>query len=140
MNQVTIIGRCGSDPDVRAIGTNGTLLAEFNVATSKPPKNKGDQWPTTWHKIKLWNKAAEKAQGRLRKGDLVCVVGEIKTESWEDKDGNKKYKTVIETSWRDNVVVEPKEEASNEGRETSGQDNGAQAGYNDNPNDDNCPF
>lgn len=117
MNNVVLIGRCGRDPEVRAVGQG--KVAEFSLATSKPPKNKGDQWPTEWHSIELWNRAAEKAEAKLRKGDLVCVVGEIKTRSWDDKDGIKRYKTTISTSWADNVVIEIKETQDNQSTQES---------------------
>ncbi len=123
MNQTFLIGRCGRDPEIKIVGENNAKLSEFSLATSKPPRTKGDKWPTEWHNIKTWNKAAEKVYNGLRKGDLVAVAGELKTENWEDREGNKKYRTVIEVSWAENVVIEAKVQSQ-------GQDNGQQ-----NPND-----
>jgi single-strand DNA-binding protein len=108
MNQVFLIGRCGRDPDIKVIGDNNTKLSEFSIATSKPPRNKGDKWPTEWHNIKAWNRAADKVYNGLRKGDLVAVAGELKTENWEGQDGSKRYRTVIEVSWAESVVIEAK--------------------------------
>jgi single-strand DNA-binding protein len=108
MNQVFLIGRCGRDPDIKVIGDNNTKLSEFSVATSKPPRTKGDKWPTEWHNIKAWNSAADKVYNGLRKGDLVAVAGELKTENWEGQDGSKRYRTVIEVSWAESVVIEAK--------------------------------
>jgi single stranded DNA-binding protein len=106
MNAIFLSGRCGKDPYVREVGENKIVIAEFSMATSKPPFKKGDLWPTEWHNVKCWRKAGEKVRDLLKKGDLVAIVGgEAKTEQWE-KDGQKRQRSVIEVAFADNIVIE----------------------------------
>lgn len=94
-NNAEVIGRLGKDVESRTFDS-GTTLAEFTVATSYRFKS-GDEWKeeTEWHNIKCFGKLADKAKQHLEKGSLVRVEGRIKTESWNDNAGVKKYKTVI---------------------------------------------
>ncbi len=96
LNKVILIGNIGKDPEVRYL-ESGVAIAKFPLATNDSYKNKDgskvDQ--TEWHNIVVWRKTAEFAEKYLKKGSLVCVEGKIKTRSWEDKDGNKKYITEI---------------------------------------------
>ena len=50
---------------------------------------------TEWHTVVLWRGLAELAQKYLHKGSLVYIEGRLKTRSWEDKEGNKKFATEI---------------------------------------------
>jgi single-strand DNA-binding protein len=95
LNQVIIVGRLGADPDVRYT-TSGTAVAKLNVATVDSVK-KNDQWEdlTEWHKVVVWGKSAEFCGQYMTKGSLVSIVGSIRTNQWEDKDGNKRYTTEI---------------------------------------------
>ena len=97
INKVIIVGRLGSDPEVRYT-SSGAAVARFNVATS-------DQWTdkstgekrerTEWHRIVVWSKLAELCSQYLNKGRQVYIEGNLQTRSWEDKDGNKRYTTEI---------------------------------------------
>ena len=50
---------------------------------------------TEWHNVVVWRGLAEIAEKYLRKGNSVFIEGKIRTRSWDDKDGNKKYTTEI---------------------------------------------
>ena len=95
LNKVMLIGHLGADPQVRFI-TNGTAVANFNVATSERFKS-GDEWETRteWHRVVVWRQGAEYAGKYLKKGDAVYIEGNLQTRKWEDKDGNTKYTTEI---------------------------------------------
>lgn len=90
INTATIVGRLGKDPEVRYL-PDGTAVASWSMATSYVSK---EVEHTEWHNIKAFGRSGEIAGEYLHKGDLCGVEGSIQTESWE-KDGEKKYKTVI---------------------------------------------
>lgn len=96
INKVILVGNLGKDPEVRYL-EGGTAVAKFPVATSETYKNKDgnkvDQ--TEWHNVVLWRGLAEVAEKYLRKGQLVYIEGKIKTRSWDDKEGNKRYITEV---------------------------------------------
>lgn len=97
VNKVTLIGRLGKDPVLKHF-SNDNAIAEFSVATDESYKNKEGQKveQTEWHNVKIpTKKQAEIAEKYLKKGMLVYVEGKIRTRSYDDKDGNKKYVTEI---------------------------------------------
>ena len=96
LNKVTLIGNLGKDPEVQTLET-GIILAKFSLATSESYKDSEGvkQTQTEWHNIIVWRSLAEVAGKYLRKGSTIYLEGKIKTRSYEDKDGNKKYVTEI---------------------------------------------
>ena len=96
INKVILIGNLGKDPEVRHL-ENGATVANFPLATTESYKNKEGQKVenTEWHNIVLWRGLADIAEKYLRKGQTVYIEGKLKTRSWEDKDGNKRYTTEI---------------------------------------------
>jgi single-strand DNA-binding protein len=96
VNKVILIGHLGKDPEVRYT-QGGQAVASFSLATSEKWNDKGGQKQekTEWHNIVAWGKTAEICGQYLRKGSPVYVEGKLATQSWEDRDGTKKYKTEI---------------------------------------------
>lgn len=96
VNKVIIIGRLGSDPEVR-FTPSGAAVANFNVATNRSYKDKDGNWQeeTDWHRIVLWRRQAEVAKEYARKGSRVYVEGRLQTRSWEDQNGQKRYTTEV---------------------------------------------
>src|ERR1044071_7683055 len=96
INKVILIGNIGKDPEVRYL-EGGIAVANFPVATTENFRDKlgNKQEQTEWHQIVLWRKLAEVAEKYLRKGQQVYIEGKIRSRSWEDKDGNKRYTTEI---------------------------------------------
>jgi single-strand DNA-binding protein len=100
INKAILIGRLGSDPEVRYT-PSGVAVANFNIATSEEWKDKdtGEKKERTeWHRIVAWSKLGEICGEYLAKGRQVYVEGRIQTRSWEDRDGNKRYTTEIVAS------------------------------------------
>jgi single-strand DNA-binding protein len=97
INKVILLGNVGKDPDVRHLDNNATV-ARFSLATSESYKNKNGEKVTNteWHNIVAWRNHAEFAGKYIKKGTLLYVEGKIRTRSWDDKDGNKRYTTEIE--------------------------------------------
>lgn len=96
VNKVILVGNLGKDPEVRHL-EGGATVATFSLATTESYKdktgNKVDQ--TEWHNIVLWRGLAEIADKYLRKGMSIYIEGKIRTRSWEDKEGQKRYTTEI---------------------------------------------
>jgi single-strand DNA-binding protein len=73
-------------------------VCRLSVATSRQWTNKQTnetQQETEWHRITVWGKQAESCQKYLAKGRQVYVEGRIRTSSYEDENGVKKYSTEI---------------------------------------------
>lgn len=96
VNKAILIGRLGRDPELKYSPT-GTAIATFSLATSErvPGKDGSRQERTEWHNIVTFNKQAELVNQYLKKGRQAYIEGRIQTRSWDDRDGNKKYRTEI---------------------------------------------
>lgn len=96
VNKVILIGHLGKDPEVRNF-EGGNTTAKFSLATTESYRDKtGNRVESTeWHNIVLWSRLAEVAGKYLHKGSHVYIEGKIRSRSYDDKDGNKKYITEI---------------------------------------------
>lgn len=96
INKVILVGNVGRDPEVRYLD-NGVVIAKFPLATSETYTNKsGDRVTNTeWHNIVLWRKLAEVADKYVKKGNPLYIEGKIRSRSYDDKEGNKRYITEI---------------------------------------------
>ncbi|MDY6843077.1 MAG: single-stranded DNA-binding protein [Thermodesulfobacteriota bacterium] len=96
VNKVILIGNLGADPELRYT-PSGVPVANFRVATNEvwvsQDGEKGER--TEWHRVVAWRKLAETCGEYLSKGKQVYIEGKIRTRSWEDRDGNKRYTTEI---------------------------------------------
>jgi single-strand DNA-binding protein len=91
-----LIGNVGKDPDV-SFTQSGIPVARLSLATSESWKDRDGhvQEHTDWHFIVLWRGLAEIAQKYVKKGSKIYVEGKLKTRSYEEKDGTRKYVTEI---------------------------------------------
>ena len=107
VNRVMLIGNLGKEPDVQVLEGN-IAVAKFPLATTETFKDRTGKLvsQTEWHTVVLWRGLAELAQKYLHKGSLVYIEGRLKTRSWEDKEGVKKYATEVVG---DNLINYPKE-------------------------------
>lgn len=98
VNKVILLGNVGKDPEVRYLDT-GIAVASFPLATSDRAYTlpNGTQVPerTEWHNLVLWNKQAEMAERYIHKGDKLYVEGKIRTRTYDDHSGAKRYVTEI---------------------------------------------
>jgi single-strand DNA-binding protein len=96
INKVILIGNLGKDPELRYT-PGGQAVATFSLATTERwnDRNGQRQDRTEWHNIVVWGKQAETVNQYLKKGRSVFIEGRITNRSWDDKDGNKRYKTEI---------------------------------------------
>jgi single-strand DNA-binding protein len=100
VNKVILIGNLGRDPEVRYT-PSGTAVANFSLATTENWTNKDGekQSRTEWHRIEAWGRLGEICGEYLSKGSQVYIEGSIRTDEWEDQEGNKRQTTKIR-AWR----------------------------------------
>lgn len=96
VNKVILIGNVGADPDVKYL-EGGIAIARFSLATSEVYNNKNGErvTQTEWHNIVLWRNLAQIAEKYVRKGMMLYIEGRIRTRSWDDQNGVKRYTTEI---------------------------------------------
>jgi single-strand DNA-binding protein len=96
VNKAIIVGNLGKDPEVR-FTQSGRAMARFSVATTESwmDKENGRQERTDWHNVVVWGKQAESCGQYLAKGRQVYIEGSIRSRSYDDKEGNKRYITEI---------------------------------------------
>lgn len=95
-NKVFLIGRLGQDPEMRYT-PSGTAVTSFTLATNRKFKDKDGnlQEETTWHDIVCWGKNAEFVAEYVHKGRLVFIEGELRRETWDDRNGQKRVSVKI---------------------------------------------
>lgn len=98
VNKVILIGNVGRDPEVRYL-YSGIAVASLPLATTDRAYTlaNGTQVPerTEWHNLVLWRGLAETAEKYVHKGDKLYVEGKIRTRSYDDQTGAKRYVTEI---------------------------------------------
>jgi len=97
VNKAIIVGNVGQDPEMRYM-PSGAAVAELSVATTEQWKDKESgekQERTEWHRITFFGRLAEIVGEYIKKGSQVYVEGSIRTEKWQDKQGNDRYTTKI---------------------------------------------
>ncbi|MCX6294880.1 MAG: single-stranded DNA-binding protein [Bacteroidetes bacterium] len=96
VNKVILVGNLGKDPEVRYL-EGGAAVANFSLATTETYKDKtgNRQEQTEWHNVVVWRGLAEIAEKYLKKGMTIYIEGKLRTRSWDDKEGHKRYTTEI---------------------------------------------
>ena len=97
-----LIGNVGRDPEVRYLDGNGlsgqgTKVATFTLATSERYRDRSGELRenTEWHNIVAWRQSADVAEKFIKKGTQVFIEGRLRTRSYTDQQGVKKYTTEI---------------------------------------------
>jgi single-strand DNA-binding protein len=97
VNYVELIGWLGNDPEERYT-PSGVAIAEFSVAAKRlGSRNEDGSWnyDTDWIDVVAWDQLAETAVANLRKGSRVRITGSLRTDTWEDRDGNKRKRVLV---------------------------------------------
>ena len=96
VNKVILVGNLGNDPETKFMPSGGAVT-NVSLATSRSFKDKDGQQQerTEWHRVVFFNRLAEIAGEYLKKGSKVYVEGSLRTNKWQDKDGNDRYTTEI---------------------------------------------
>ena len=99
-----LIGNVGRDPEVRYLenGNNpqnsgNAKVASFTLATTERYRDRSGELRenTEWHNIVAWRNSADVAEKYIRKGTQIYVEGRLRTRSWTDQTGNKRYTTEV---------------------------------------------
>ncbi|TMG25805.1 MAG: single-stranded DNA-binding protein [Chloroflexi bacterium] len=97
VNKVILIGNLAADPDVKAT-PKGVYVANIRLAThtylGKDEEGKAKE-ETEYHRLVAFGKLAEFAGQYLKKGRSVYAEGRLRTSSWEDTAGVKRFRTEI---------------------------------------------
>ena len=138
VNKVILIGNVGKDPDVRYLD-NGVAVATFPLATTERgyTLQNGTQVPerTEWHNIVLWRGLAQTAEKYVHKGDKLFIEGKIKSRSYDDQNGVKRY--VVEIFADNMEMLTPRGAAQSQ--QPQMQQQPVQQPMEENPTDD-LPF
>lgn len=95
VNKVILVGHLGKDPELRYLEGN-VSVASFPLATSETFNKDGKKVEQTeWHNIVMWRGLADVAAKYLSKGRLVYIEGKLRTRSYEDKEGIRRYTTEV---------------------------------------------
>lgn len=131
LNKVMLIGNVGKDPEVRYLDGNNnpnsgsTKVATFTLATTERYRDRNGELRenTEWHNIVAWRNSADVAEKYIRKGTQLYIEGKLRTRSWTDQTGNKRFTTEITV---DNLQLLGRK-SDNPGAQDGGQ---GQSGYN----------
>ena len=97
LNKVLLIGNVGKDPEIRHL-QGGASVATITLATSEryTDRNGESRELTEWHTVIAWRQLADLAENYIRKGSQIYVEGRIRSRSWDDQNGQKRYVTEIQ--------------------------------------------
>ncbi len=111
LNRVQLIGRLGKDPETRFTPT-GKKVANFSLAVSQRWKGKDGEVKehTEWVNVEAWGRLGEVCQQYLHKGSLIYLEGRLKTDRYEDKEGEKRYFTKVVALLMQMLDRKPEEE------------------------------
>lgn len=123
VNKVILVGNVGKDPDVRYVDNN-IAVATFPLATTERgyTLQNGTQVPdrTDWHNIVMWRGLAEVCEKYVKKGDKLYIEGKIRTRSYDDQKGIKRFVTEI---YVDNMEMLSQRQSSSQQAASSQQPN-----------------
>jgi single-strand DNA-binding protein len=97
VNFVELVGWLGNDPEHRYT-PSGVALAEFSIGAKRPShRNEDGSWDydTDWIDVVAWDQLAETVVSNLRRGSRVRVTGSLKTDTWEDREGNRRKRISV---------------------------------------------
>jgi len=89
---VTGVGVATADPELRNVGDNGNQVCTVNLAFNRSYRDKNEKWQTepTFVRVQLWGRRAAKFSEIVGKGQPIYVMGYLKQDNWENKDGQKR--------------------------------------------------
>jgi single-strand DNA-binding protein len=119
LNRVMLLGNLGADPELRFTqGGQGVLNMRLATTESYLDKDRVRRERTDWHNVVVWGKRGEALAKILTKGSSIFIEGSIRTSSYDDREGNKRYKTEIIAQ---NVILAGRGRGGGAGAEEGGQ-------------------
>ena len=101
MNRITLIGNLTKDPELR-VTPNGKTICNFTIAVKKSRSDDAQ-----FFRITTFGTQAESCSRNLLKGKKVCVTGELILNSYDSKDGTKRYS--LDVTANDVEFLSPKD-------------------------------
>lgn len=97
INKVILIGNLGRDPEVHTAASNGHLIAQLSLATTRRVKMQDGSYEneTEWHRVVCFGKTAEVARDYLAKGRQIYIEGQLRTRKYKDKQGIERWVTEV---------------------------------------------
>jgi single-strand DNA-binding protein len=131
LNRVMLLGNLGADPELR-MTSGGQAVLKLRLATSETylDRNKVRQERTEWHSVVVWGRRGEALAKILAKGSRIFVEGGLRTSSYDDKEGHKRYKTEVVAN---NIIL------SGGGGGRSGGGGGGGPRHSDGPGEEDAP-
>jgi single-strand DNA-binding protein len=96
VNLAVVMGRLTREPELQPL--QNTSVCRFTVAVNEPYKDRKSgefKEVTSYVDVEVWGAAAERFVQKFNKGDLIVVQGRLRTDTWEDKNGNKRKRTFL---------------------------------------------
>jgi single-strand DNA-binding protein len=95
MNKIVLLGKLIKDPELKTVENGEKVFVRFILAVDRNFKSadgtrKADLIPVT-----MWGRKAEVICKYMTKGSYISLSGRLRTSSYEDKDGNKKYRAEV---------------------------------------------
>lgn len=121
MNKVILIGNLTRDPELRKT-LNSQSVTTFGLATNREwmTKDGRKQQSAEFHELVCWARLAEFANQNLKKGKLIYIEGHLKTRSWDDASGVKKFRTEIVVE--DLIMLDKRAKVEPQNGEAIGED------------------
>src|SRR5947209_12402414 len=96
LNRVMLLGNLGADPELR-FTQGGQAVLNMRLATTESylDKDRVRKERTDWHNVVVWGKRGEALAKILTKGSSLFIEGSLRTSSYDDREGNKRYKTEV---------------------------------------------
>jgi single-strand DNA-binding protein len=133
LNRVMLLGNLGADPELR-MTSGGQAVLKLRLATSETylDRNKVRQERTEWHSVVVWGRRGEALAKILAKGSRIFVEGGLRTSSYDDKEGHKRYKTEVVAN---NIILS----GGGGGRSGGGGGGGGGPRHSDGPGEEDAP-
>ena len=91
MNKIVLLGRLIKDPELRIIENGDKVFTKFIIAVDRTFKSNDGTRKADLIPVTVWGKKAEVICQYMKKGSYISLSGRLRTGSYEDKLGNKKY-------------------------------------------------
>ena len=94
LNQVVLVGRLTDDVELTTM-ESGKKVSSLVLAVQRTYKNAEGIYEEDFIRCTLWNAVASSTSEYCHKGDIVGIKGRLQVNTYEDKDGTKKYSTEV---------------------------------------------
>jgi single-strand DNA-binding protein len=126
LNRVMLLGNLGAEPELR-FTQGGQAVLNLRLATTESylDKDRVRKERTDWHSVVVWGKRGEALGKILTKGSSIFVEGSLRTSSYDDREGNKRYKTEVVAN---NILLTGGRGGAGAGRGDAGEGGGFESG------------